>query len=182
MKTPQAIGKRPQVIADTDIRENWSPAQYGRLCSFLTVYRLVDTLAFVADVSRRAASMKHDTDSSLLASLPVCQTFVIKTVISIQCLHLNQGSECLSDWTDTVLRLQDVVQDPSVVRHRAGVRESVSRRLMAFLRLNAKSAMQCRVMLNLTIAAMHIAYLKELRFPQRSLPDLPDRITNDMVE
>ncbi|PPQ97062.1 hypothetical protein CVT26_001244, partial [Gymnopilus dilepis] len=162
VNAPQTIGEKPQVIADSDVRDNWNPAQYGRLCSLLTVYRLLDTLAFVAGISGRAACMNRSTSSSPLASLP--------------------GSDCLLDWTATVLRLQDVVQDSSAVRNRTAITYSVSRRLMAFLRINAKSAVQCRFMLNLTIAAMHIAYLKETHFPLHSLPDLPDRITIDMIE
>ncbi|PPQ76658.1 hypothetical protein CVT26_013948 [Gymnopilus dilepis] len=171
VNTHQTISEKPEVVSVSDVRDNWNPTQYGRLCSLLTVYRLLDTLAFVTGVSQRAACLNRSVENSLLSSLPLTHHN-----------HDQQGSECLLDWTSTVLRLQDLVQEPSVINHPAAARDSVSRRLMAFLRLNAKSAVQCRVMLNLTIAAMHIAYLKEARFPQNSLPDLPDRITTDMVE
>ena len=71
----------PEVESVSDVRDNWNPTQYGRLCSLLTVYRLLDTLAFVAGVSQRAACLNRSSESSLLVSLPVSLRFISRYAI-----------------------------------------------------------------------------------------------------
>ncbi|PPQ84807.1 hypothetical protein CVT26_012165 [Gymnopilus dilepis] len=161
MVSSQCAGGWSKLSPVAGPRFNWNGLQHGRLCSLMTVYHLIDVLAFVEDVGTNALAIERSSENLPIKSLP--------------------GYDCLFDWTSTVLRLQDVVEESVAFRHRPDARGSAAQSLVSFLRLNANSAVQCRLMLNLTIAAMHLAYLKETAFSSDELPDLPGQINDDMI-
>ena len=69
---PQDGGRQFQLTSYEDGRDKWTAAQYGRLCSLLSVYRLIDVLGQLSDVGVPAPCVERIAPTRPLESLPVC--------------------------------------------------------------------------------------------------------------
>ncbi|PPQ96306.1 hypothetical protein CVT26_005626 [Gymnopilus dilepis] len=153
----------PRLIPKERLRTNWNASQYGHLCSMLCLYWLVDVLGDLADVGHRLPSVRVGHQSQTFEGL------------------LYYGE--LSDWPAFMMRFKDVLhKDASIAPCPWSQADSACWRLLQYLDSNAHQSAKCHIVSNLTVAAMHLAFLKEYSSPVGVLPDLPDQIHEDLIE
>ncbi|PPQ83530.1 hypothetical protein CVT25_006959 [Psilocybe cyanescens] len=160
--TPTAPGTATMEIASKPLsRDNWNAAQHGRLCSFLCLYRLLDLLASLRSLGEKTPIMMRLVDLS-----------------GIEPLH---GYERLTNWPQQLLAFQGFLGG-ALNDHSVALDSTSSRRLLHFLKANGNTLAQNKIVCNLTVAATHLAFIKEKSFQYTSLPDLPDQINDEVIQ
>ncbi|PPQ74671.1 hypothetical protein CVT26_005516 [Gymnopilus dilepis] len=153
----------PRLIPKERKRTNWNALQYGRLCSMLCLYWFIDVLANLADIGHRLSSARVESESRAFEGLPYYRQ--------------------LADWPAFMMRFKDVIRrDVSNRSCHWSQSDSPCWKLLQYLNANAYQSARSHIGTNLTVAAMHLAFLKEYCSPVGILPDLPDQIHEDLLK
>lgn len=181
--TPTAPGTATMEIASKPLsRDNWNAAQHGRLCSFLCLYRLLDLLASLRSLGEKTPIMMRLVDLSGIE--PLVWAFWILLLLFFFGLtwFANQhGYERLTNWPQQLLAFQGFLGG-ALNDHSVALDSTSSRRLLHFLKANGNTLAQNKIVCNLTVAATHLAFIKEKSFQYTSLPDLPDQINDEVIQ
>ncbi|KAF8954584.1 hypothetical protein BDZ97DRAFT_1766010 [Flammula alnicola] len=149
-----------EIISKPLARTNWNAAQHGKLCSLVSLHRLLDVLAFLRNVGEKGPVVRRNLD------------VMPETLVGYENLH---------NWPQQLLKFQGFLDEVlnQDYRHTGG---TGSRRLLQFLRATRSTMAQGKIVSNLTVVATHLAYIRETRFHTSTFPDLPDQINEDIIQ
>ncbi|PPQ82942.1 hypothetical protein CVT26_005172 [Gymnopilus dilepis] len=155
-------GSATCLAKSNNAKRNWTAAQYGSLCSLFTLYWLADLLVFMAGEGHRLSAGRVINRTQKARGL--------------------MGYNILNNWPTYLLRFNDVVlRDSSDLLSPYTAVGSVCHKLLQFLTSNACKSAQYHVLSNITVAALHLAFLRDYAFPRGTLPDLPDQISEAII-
>ena len=95
------------------------------------------------------------------------------------CLNLLQGIDKLGNWPKLLGNFRNTL---AKAKKRVPVLETLSQdfnptmRLLRLIARNKNAKSYTCIEANFLFAAMHIAFMKDTRFPKNTCPDLPDNI------
>ncbi|KAF8965331.1 hypothetical protein BDZ97DRAFT_1757443 [Flammula alnicola] len=149
-----------EIISKPLARTNWNAAQHGKLCSLVSLHRLLDVLAFLRNVGEKGPVVRRNLD------------VMPETLVGYENLH---------NWPQQLLKFQGFLDEVlnQDYRHTGG---TGSRHLLQFLRATRSTMAQGKIVSNLTVVATHLAYIRETRFHTSTFPDLPDQINEDIIQ
>lgn len=146
--------------------------EYSRVCSVICAYRLVDVLAMLG--GNHAANVERGFFQVAPAK------FRVSLFRSIShCLTSLQGIDKLASWPNVLFNFRNIL---SKATKRVSLLpepqdRSAAYRLLRLIARNNNTKSYASIEANLLFAAMHIACMKDLSFPDDVCPDLPDDVS-----